>query len=500
MGPAWQAKLQASSKASVEKEERAARQAKLQQALKENLNILFFDKVTLSCFTCFTLLLTPLLQNDEPGRQLALQGSEDIPDFPWVKPDEFIHRFGPDITAVDHRTAIGRWVELARLDIVYKVANNDTLIFRRRGVHRMPGIDDEVGQIRHPPPPAHFFKSMSSQRTQVRKEKKAREESRAAPVSGQVSAFPSVPPRPSTPAFDNDGRSSDIEVSEIMDNHNLMKRAHDGEVSHPDARTHKRVKPSVRAGRLSFASRLPSPTTIDSWAPFTHEEPLYTYPGALSSANSTSTTIDSWAPFAPEEPLYSNPGAPSSANSTSTTIDSWAPFAPEEPLYTNPGASSSANSTSPPSSPLWFPDSSMSPSAEQPSYRATPSPPSSFEQSPLLSMPSLSPSRSPPRSVPKKDLPWHHGLYCTDVVDGLERMDSRSLKGLSKADRFAIAFPHRRFADSTVRDAQTQWARASDSAKEAALAAGKTTQGLWRVFSAQHPIKTRKSKGRRNQG
>jgi hypothetical protein len=65
MGPAWQEKIQASSKAAVEKEERAARQAKLQQALKENLNILFFDKVMLVHFTCFNNSLKFLLQNNE---------------------------------------------------------------------------------------------------------------------------------------------------------------------------------------------------------------------------------------------------------------------------------------------------------------------------------------------------------------------------------------------------------------------------------------------------
>jgi hypothetical protein len=67
MGPAWQEKIQASSKAAVEKEERAARQAKLQQALKENLNILFFDKVMLVHFACFNNSFTFLLQNDEPA-------------------------------------------------------------------------------------------------------------------------------------------------------------------------------------------------------------------------------------------------------------------------------------------------------------------------------------------------------------------------------------------------------------------------------------------------
>jgi hypothetical protein len=46
MAPAWQVKLEASLKAVVEREEWALRQVKLQQVLKENLNILFFDKVT----------------------------------------------------------------------------------------------------------------------------------------------------------------------------------------------------------------------------------------------------------------------------------------------------------------------------------------------------------------------------------------------------------------------------------------------------------------------
>jgi hypothetical protein len=85
-----------------------------------------------------------------------------------------------------------------------------------------------------------------------------------------------------------------------------------------------------------------------------------------------------------------------------------------------------------------------------------------------------------------------------DVVDGFEKMGNISLKGLSKSERFDIAFPGRRYADSTVRDAQTQWARANNSAKEAAIAAGRTTSGLWRVFSAQHPIKHRKSMGHPN--
>jgi hypothetical protein len=72
-------------------------------------------------------------------------------------------------------------------------------------------------------------------------------------------------------------------------------------------------------------------------------------------------------------------------------------------------------------------------------------------------------------------------------------MGSKSLKGLLKAERFNKVFPGRHYVDSTVRDAQKQWTRASNSAKETALAYGRSSSGLWRVFSAQHPIKNRKS-------
>jgi hypothetical protein len=214
-----------------------------------------------------------------------------------------------------------------------------------------------------------------------------------------------------------------------------VKCAHDRQDSHSDTPAHKRVKPSIGSSRSPFASRSPSPMMVDSW---------------------TSS----------EEPPSMHPSVPSF----------------------------SASSSSLPSSPLWFPSHSSSP--ERPNYHPTFALTPSLTGSPLRSLPSISSTISPPTSTRKKDLPWHHGLYCVDVVDGLERMNSKSLKGLPKVERFTAAFPGRRYVDSTVRDAQTQWARASNSAKEAALTAGQTTQGLWHVFSAQHPIKTKRSKGR----
>ena len=368
-----------------------------------------------------------------------------MPDFPWVKPDDFIHRFGQDIVAIDHRSPIGRWVELGRMDIVYKVSNNETLIFRRRGVRRMPGIDDEVGQIRQPPSPAHFFKGISGQRTAVRMERKARER------NGLVVGSRCGP----SPLHSDDGGSSDVEVSEITDGRVLM--GHTGIQSSADVISSKHSQPSdggssdievVETGS-DFSSQAHNSDTSHSHALFRG-----------SSGSSSPITVDSPTPSPPV--MQSRP--PSSADSDPQTY-----------------------------SPLVFAGSSCPTSPEQSNYCMDSSP------SPSLSaLPPQSSNGIPPKSRPKKDLPWHHGLYCVDVVDGFEKMGCTSLKGLSKSERFDTAFPGRHYAGSTVRDAQKQWERASNSAKEAAIAAGRTTSGLWRVFSAQHPIKQQKSMGRSN--
>jgi hypothetical protein len=433
MPPAWQTKLKASSKALVEKEERAARQALLQQALKENLNILFFDKVSSPPFPV-SIPLRHFYQDGERGRQLALQGSKDMPDFPWVKPEEFIHRCGSDIIAIDHRTTIGRWVELGRLDIVYKVSNNETLVFRRRGVCDMPGIDEGIDGT-HPPPPPHFFKAISSQRTAVRQEKKARERpqevtreaspflpmaprplsllsyhstpekkarERPQEVMREASPFLPMAPRPlsslsyhSTPAAGSDCGSSDIEVSEVMDHRDLMQSAH-GSSSSSVVKVHKNMNNTLaKQGHNS-----PSPIHTHSY-------------NRSSSSNFSRST-------------------------SPVTIHSSPPLMSSRSLY--------AMDRDTPSSPsLSFPESSASTFPEQSDNDAYSSPPSS-----LPSLPPPSPSGCLSKSRPKKDLPWHHGLYCVDVIDGFEQMGSQSLKGLSKAERFKIAFPLRRFAATPI--------------------------------------------------
>jgi len=395
-----------------------------------------------------------------------------MPDFPWVKPEEFIHRFGPNIIAIDHRTPIGRWVELGRLDIVYKVSNNETLIFRRRGIRRMPGIDEEVDQIHRPPPPAHFFKGISSQRTAVRQEKNARQENQTALHSSHESRVPSKAPVPRSflsYSSDDDGNSdsSDFEVNKVThsrDSHQVSEAA-----MHP---RHRSWLPSMATTSRSSYPTTPS-TSRDSNGGSSDIEvsEVMDRPGFMKYASN-----DSHANMVPRSRSSNFSHSPSMV-----AVDTWAPVASEA----SPSRSLSlSGSDLQPSSPPGGPRSSLP---------TTPEPSDDHTNIPASRLLPLQPScPSPSISRPKKDLPWHHGLYCIDVVDGFEKMGSKSLKGLSKMERFDVAFPGRCYADSTIRDAQNQWVRASNSAKEASLAAGRTTQGLWRVFSAQHPIKKSK--------
>ena len=149
----------------------------------------------------------------------------------------------------------------------------------------MPGIDNEVDQILQPQP-VHFFKSMSSQCTQVCKKKKACKGSCAVPGSGHLLAFLLATPHPSTPAFNNDGGSSDIKVSKVMDHCDLMKHAHDGQESHLDTPAHKQIKPSVGSSCPSFASHSSSPMMVDSWT--SSEELPSMHPSVPSFSTSSS--------------------------------------------------------------------------------------------------------------------------------------------------------------------------------------------------------------------
>jgi hypothetical protein len=101
-------------------------------------------------------------------------------------------------------------------------------------------------------------------------------------------------------------------------------------------------------------------------------------------------------------------------------------------------------------------------------------------------LPSVSSSSSRRQSHCQKKSSWHHGLYCEEFADGLQHMDQ---SGLSQKDTFSEAFPDRPWVRRTFQDNKRQWLNiATPAAREEAIAAGRTPNGLWCRFSKRHPV------------
>lgn len=118
------------------------------------------------------------------------------------------------------------------------------------------------------------------------------------------------------------------------------------------------------------------------------------------------------------------------------------------------------------------------------------SPSPSYAGSSAFSSPSPairhSESPSSKSSRPRKGVAWHHGMYCIEFADGLEQM---AQSGLSQEDAFHKAFPGRVWTRRTFQDNKKQWLQiASTTARANAISAGRTREGLWRLFSRQNPI------------
>lgn len=109
---------------------------------------------------------------------------------------------------------------------------------------------------------------------------------------------------------------------------------------------------------------------------------------------------------------------------------------------------------------------------------------SSYMRSPSPS--SESPTPPMHSSRPRKENPWHHGLYCVEFAEGLSAME---VNKLSQEEAFHDAFPNRPWVRRTFQDNKKQWLDlASPSDRSAAVSAGRTCQGLWCRFSKLHPI------------
>ena len=190
--------------------------------------------------------------------------------------------------------------------------------------------------------------------------------------------------------------------------------------------------------------------------------------------------------LSPSWPSVGHPASPLSYKSPPLYIPSVSPYGPSamnpRSRYSSPSPSYAGSSAF--SSPSPAIHRSKFPSSQSSRPRKGLAGSSAFSSP----SPAISRSKSPSSqaSRPTKGLAWHHGMYCVEFADGLEQM---AQSGLSQEDAFYKAFPGRVWIRRTFQDNKKQWLQiASTTARANAISAGRTHEGLWRIFSRQNLI------------
>ncbi|KAJ7350895.1 hypothetical protein DFH08DRAFT_806871 [Mycena albidolilacea] len=96
-------------------------------------------------------------------------------------------------------------------------------------------------------------------------------------------------------------------------------------------------------------------------------------------------------------------------------------------------------------------------------------------------LPTMAPSAS--ASASDAAPPWPAGMYVMDMVTGFRQMDSRSLKGLNREERFKRVFGSEvEYHASTFTAQQAKFNKATPTQVKKGVEAGQTTDGLWSVW------------------
>ncbi|KAJ7314725.1 hypothetical protein DFH08DRAFT_972473 [Mycena albidolilacea] len=96
-------------------------------------------------------------------------------------------------------------------------------------------------------------------------------------------------------------------------------------------------------------------------------------------------------------------------------------------------------------------------------------------------LPTMAPSAS--ASASDAAPPWPAGMYVVDMVTGFRQMDSRSLKGLNREERFKRVFGSEvEYHASTFTAQQAKFNKATPTQVKKGVEAGRTTDGLWSVW------------------
>jgi len=82
---------------------------------------------------------------------------------------------------------------------------------------------------------------------------------------------------------------------------------------------------------------------------------------------------------------------------------------------------------------------------------------------------------------------WPTEFHTVDIVEGFHFIHEQGFLGSLIEDTFSIQFEGNRYVKTTYNDHLRRWTHASQSAKDKALAAGRTPAGLWSRFMAENP-------------
>lgn len=129
------------------KKERDRKKAQAHLESWQNLDMLFYDQVC--CLASYLLEVDmSVLQDGQDGEHYMLQGSIDMPAYPYVNFEPHLPRFGHNITAFQHHIFLQLiWTSVSQLNHIFNVEKVKTIILCHKGVMNMPRLDEEVDHI-----------------------------------------------------------------------------------------------------------------------------------------------------------------------------------------------------------------------------------------------------------------------------------------------------------------------------------------------------------------
>ena len=371
----------------------------------------------------------PVRQDGEEGEHHALQGSVDMPAYPYVNFAPLLSRFGRDITAFQHHVFPQLvWTSVGRLDHIFNVEKVRTVILRRKGVTDMPGLEEEVGRVQKPLAAPHYRSNFVAEKKAMRTEL-SRRKSLQIPTSKKerhltaASSSPSLTAAPASASPQSDS-SSDVEILEPTASASTSSfgssHKHQDRPEPPIERYNKHAR-KCTAQRFAAQASSPTPSSPISVSEISWRQPSNSLPPVV-----THLTL----------PVGSSPE--------------------QSPIMVSPPLTCT---------------STTSPSSSQ--------------------LPAVSVHVAKKRLSKVYWYTGLHCIEVAAGIAKMASPEAAGLSKAERF-AFAFG-TDRKYSERTFQDAQKQWSLASPKEREDFIQLGLSPAGLWKAFSKDHPLKNRKN-------